>query len=857
MPRTKRTASGVLGGLLGLVGLSAVAGVLITATVTPAIAVTGNAASGAINMFDSLPDELQIDELMLPTKIYYTEAETGKAVEMARFYEQNRIPVTYDKIAPVLIDAILSSEDGRFFTHGGIDMVGTAKALVDNLRTGENRGASSISQQYVKNVQVQQCEMEAETEDARDQCYEQVIASKGNDGLTRKLQEMRYAISLEQKYSKETILLGYLNIANFGSVNYGIEAAARYNFNVTAARLTLGQAATLAGMVQSPNQYAIDNPDSETNGAANGYALTKERQVSVLYNMHKDGKITDAEYEQAVAEPIEPVIRPQKKGCAAATGMEYYCQMVRDTFLSDSSFGEDVAARQRLLNRGGLSIYTSMDNRLQGAADQAMTDIVPASITGMKLGSSGVNIETSTGRILSVTQNTHFTESSAPADQDPNAWSSQVFATDQKMGGSAVGFATGSTFKLFTLLQWLVEGKSVNDRLNAVWRGKDYNYVANCDGSQATGTSANFDDNRGYTGNILSFTRDSLNTGFLAMASKLNNVCDVARLAEKFGVVAGGEGQAMDTNGLFWILGSNSVSPVRMAGAYAAVANGGLYCPPRAIDKVTDASGAEYPITLPKCEQVVSKEVAATALYALEGVMEGYGGVSGTGQLGNPYDGTQLAGKTGTHEAMQTWLIETSSTVTSAAWVGNIEGDANMYDFGVNNLRYSLAREMQRAADIVYPAAPFPEPDQNLTRQTFVNVPSVVGMSIDAATEALRSAGLDVYVGPEVDGSQAKGLINEQDPGPGSVSTGTTVTINPSTGKQKEVQPTVPAVAGKSLDAGTRDLSNAGFTMLTSDCTVNANASSGGVITGTDPAAGSTASKSTVIRVSYEKPSCP
>ena len=159
MPDTKRTASGVFGGLLGLVGLSAAAGVLITATVTPAIAVSGAAATSAITMFDNLPSVLDIDKLMLPTTFYYTNPDTGEARRADVVLRPEPVPVKFDQVAPVMYDAILSSEDPRFYQHGGVDLIGTSRAVLQNLRGGgETQGGSSISQQYVKNVLIQRCE---------------------------------------------------------------------------------------------------------------------------------------------------------------------------------------------------------------------------------------------------------------------------------------------------------------------------------------------------------------------------------------------------------------------------------------------------------------------------------------------------------------------------------------------------------------------------------------------------------------------------------------------------------------------------------------------------------------------------
>ena len=232
MPDTKRTASGVLGGFAGLVGLSAVAGVLIAATITPGIALSGAAASSAITMFNNLPSVLDIDKLMLPTTIYYKHPDTGADTMLAKFYDQNRSPVDFDGVAPVMYDAILSSEDPRFYQHGGVDLIGTTRAVIQNAGGGQTQGGSSISQQYVKNVLIQRCERDAvaeyETdasgefvldengqkvvavtaEQALQNCWSDATTAKGNDGIQRKLQEMRYAIALEQKYSKNDILPG-------------------------------------------------------------------------------------------------------------------------------------------------------------------------------------------------------------------------------------------------------------------------------------------------------------------------------------------------------------------------------------------------------------------------------------------------------------------------------------------------------------------------------------------------------------------------------------------------------------------------------------------------------------------------
>ncbi|SFS16372.1 Membrane carboxypeptidase (penicillin-binding protein) [Microbacterium sp. cf046] len=899
MPDTKRTASGVFGGLLGLVGLSAAAGVLITATVTPAIALTGAAATSAITMFDNLPSVLDIDKLMLPTTLYAKNPDTGEDVELAQFYDQNRSPVDFDEVNPVMYDAILSSEDPRFYQHGGVDLIGTSRAIVQNVQGGgETQGGSSISQQYVKNILIQRCERDAATSEELLNCWTEATTAAGTEGIQRKLQEMRYAIALEQKYSKNDILLGYLNIANFGGQTYGIDAAARYYFGVAAKDLTLAQAATLAGIVQNPNTYRIDKPagsifDADGLGynkapdglvddvnpgqlaaldtllsdgtitqeqylaAADGYSATKGRQLYVLSRLLDDGKITQEQYTAAAIEPITPVITPATTGCAAAGGAAYFCQYVKNIIKSDPAFGATPEDRIRALQRGGLNVYTTMDYRIQVPADQAMHEWAPTSVEGMvdgntgKFGSSAISIEASTGRILAISQNTIFSEDATLAN-DPN-YSSLVYAADYKYGNST-GFPAGSTFKLFTLIDWLEKGHSVNEVLNGRVRVID-RMTNSCTGDWVNTTNdkiGNFGGGGGYTGTPMEFTAQSLNSGYFAMAEELD-LCDIQKVATKMGVMRGdGVPVTMDTQ--FSVIGSNNVAPMAMAGAYATVANNGIYCQPKAIDRVTDSDGNEITPPQTTCTQVLDPTVAATAAYALQGVMRS----GGTGSASNPDDGTPLIGKTGTHEEYQTWMVESSTKVATAVWVGNSIGEGDIFqryfnDVQMSQLRHQIAPRIQRAADAVYGGDQFPEADSNLTRQVLRDLPNVIGMTVDQATATLDQAGFNVTVGDPVDSAEAEGIVAAQNPGAGLVGGGTDVTINPSNGQGIAV----PDVAGKQLDKAISDLRGAGFgNVKPGTCTEDDDAGAQGKATGTSPGAGSVVNRNSAITVNYSRTKC-
>lgn len=856
MPQKNRTVRGVLGGLVGLVGLSAVAGLLVTASVTPVLAMTGVAGTSALTLFDQLPENLNPGTPMEQSSIYAT-APDGSTVELASFYEQNRIPVTYEQVSPVLYDAILSSEDKNFYSHGGVNIGATVKALVDNVRGTSSRGASTISQQYVKNVLIQECEQNVDTEsethfDDLQQCWKDATNASGSEGIERKLQEMRYAIQIEKDFSKNDILLGYLNIANFGGTVYGIEAAANYYFSTTAANLTVAQAATLAGIVQNPNTYRIDKPegtvpngeDGMANTADSGYSLTKDRRHYVLGRMLADGKITQAQYDEADASDIVPVLNPPTQGCASAGTSAYFCQYVKSIVLSDEAFGTTKQDRIDLLRRGGLKIYTTLDYRIQNPAAETMADIVPPNYDNKHFGAAGVSIEVGTGKIRSMTQNTLFTETPT----EDMAYTSLVFAGDRKNGNSD-GFQVGSTYKLFTLIDWLEKGHSVREVVNGrVQTNMRFSAESCDDGRQVANTKeiGNFGGGQGSTDTVLNFTKNSLNSGYFAMASKLD-LCDINKVADRMGVTLGTGEKITEENVPSNVIGSQAISPLAMANAYATVASGGTYCTPRAIERVVGPDGKDRPLPASSCTPgVISPEVAATAAYALQTVM----GPGGTGRQANPNDGTPLIGKTGTHDEWSTMMIESSTKVTTAVWAGRWEGQENIYRKShegrlLNEMRYPLARAAQAAANAAYGGDPFPPPDNNLTRQVMSSVPNVVGKSVEEATAILDGAGFSVAVGAAVDSDLAPGLVAAQDPS-GQAAGGATVTLTTSNGQGT----TVPAnLVGMSRAQATAALGGAGFTSIEFDNSCNPPTS---VVASTDPPPGTATSKATTVSVTCQ-----
>ncbi|VXB92862.1 Multimodular transpeptidase-transglycosylase [Microbacterium sp. 8M] len=880
MPQTKRTLTGVLSGLAGLVGLSVVAGVLVTAAVTPVFAVTGATAAQSIDLFEGLPSNLKVDRPMLPTTIYAKDAN-GTDQVMARFYDQNRVPVKYDQVAPVLYDALLASEDKNFYSHGGIDITGTLKAIVGNVTGSSTNGGSSISQQYVKNVLLQECEKgvplsDKKRDDKLQQCWLDAASAVGSKGIARKLQEIRYATAIEKQYSKQDILIGYLNLVNFGGTTYGIEAAAQRYFSVSASQLNAVQAATLVGMVQNPNAFRIDLPGGTydcdkdgnncKNSQADGYHDTLVRRNYVLSRMHTLGKITTAEYEEAKKQPITPVIKTPSSGCADAGDNAYFCKYVQATLESDSSLDSALGPqkdRADKLLRGGLNIYTTLSAPMQAAAVQAMHDYTTPTIEGMDFGAAAVNLDPKTGRILALAQNTVFNE----AQDAPPGQTGIVYAADQAHGGG-IGFSVGSTYKVFTLLDWLEKGHSLRESVDGNLRRMTFKCGDSTMPADA-GEIGNFQNQRGFTGTPMEFTKLSLNSGFLGMASKLD-LCDINDLAARMGVHLGTEykGKMLPVNNRenitdddgnilasapapFDVLGSKNIAPLDMAAVYAAIANNGTRCDPHAIDKITGPDGADIPLAPTTCTEVIKPEIAAGAAYALQGVMNG-----GTGSQANPYDGTPLIGKTGSHNNAQTMLMSSSTTSTTGVWVGQASGDVNINDFytqdiGVPNIRYPLSKAILSAADELFPGGSFPDPIQSQLKQSYTNLPNVVGMTVDQATQTLEGVGFSVSVGAPVQSNLPTDQVAQQDPGPGQVVTGSTITISPSNGQGA----TVPNVVGMTMGDAANALKTAGFQAVKGACTPG-NGDESGTVTATNPAAGTAAPKGSSVTLNYTTKNC-
>ncbi|WBM80226.1 penicillin-binding protein [Cryobacterium breve] len=664
--------------------MSAIAGVLVTAAVTPALALSGVAATDTINVFENLPDNLKIDQLSQKSNIYATRAD-GTATLLASFYDQNRVEVASDAINQFVKDAATSGEDPRFYEHGGVDLQGTVTGLVTTIASGTARGGSSITQQYVKNVLVQECEVLTDAK-KRSDCYDTATATTPD----RKLKEMRLAIGVEKKYGKDDILRSYLNITGFGGTVYGIESAAEYYFGATAATLTLPQAASLVAIVNNPVKFQLDQPDSATNGAANGYAANKDRRDYILGEMLKYGKINQADHDAAIAAPIEPSIHVPSTGCQTAGGSAYFCDLVVNTLQNNPVFGADDTTRMASFRRGGYNVYTTLDLDLQQAAEATVKANVPSTFPGWDVGGVAVSVGVGTGKVLAMAQNKDYSQD--PAVQATGAnYTGINYNTNIDQGGSS-GFQPGSMYKLFTLAEWLTEGHSLNERVDSRIKSNWGTFRDSC----AAGGTVSFpgynpkNDSSSETGSnysALESTINSINTGFIGMAKKLD-LCAIRKTAEAFDVTRA-DGAPLE-QGASAVLGTNEVAPLSMAVAFAGIANKGTTCSPIVIDHITGSDGTALPVPASDCHQSVDPTIAAGMATAMQQVMTRG---TATQSYGATSPKVPMIGKTGTTDGNKdTWMGGASSKVATVVGVMSVTGDKDQRTTYFNGQQAATAR---------------------------------------------------------------------------------------------------------------------------------------------------------------------
>ncbi|MFI9580297.1 transglycosylase domain-containing protein [Streptomyces sp. NPDC052236] len=614
-------------------GVSVLSGAVLAGIALPAAGALGLAAKGTVQGFDEIPANLKTPPLSQRTTIL-----DSKGGQIATVYSRDRTVVELKEISPYMQKAIVAIEDSRFYEHGAIDLKGVLRALNRNAQSGGvSQGASTLTQQYVKNVFVE------EAGDDPDK-----VAQATQQTLGRKIQELKYAIQVEEELGKQKILENYLNITFFGQQAYGVEAAAKRYFSKSAKDVTLEEAALLAGLVQSPSRY---DPVNDTQEAT-------KRRNTVLQRMADVQDITQAEADAAKAVPIKLKVTQPKNGCiTAASGAGFFCDYVREVFLSDPVFGKTKEDRAKVWNQGGLTIKTTLDPQAQKSAQESIkehvyeTDSVATAVTMVQPG---------TGKIMAMGQSRPYGFGKTETQIN--------YSVNLGMGGSNYGFPVGSTFKPFVAAAALEQGKPPTQMYPAPFKMPYPSTVPTCSGqpwvNKGNQTLENEDEKEVGPYALREAMELSVNTYFVQMIGEIG-MCPVVEMTNKLGVVQG-SGKKLPEEPSTLTLGSDGIAPLTMASAYATFANRGTYCTPTAIESIRTADRKNLKVPKSTCTKAMTERTADTINTLLSGVVD-----SGTGREAG-LQSRDNAGKTGTTDFRKNaWFVGYTPNLSGAVWVGS------------------------------------------------------------------------------------------------------------------------------------------------------------------------------------------
>ena len=327
--------------LLAFIVMSTVGGVLAAGFAVPFVGAASVVSKASLEFFEDLPDDFKVLE---PSQVSVLRSSDG--TEIAQFYAENRIVVPLADISQNVQNAVIAVEDQRFYQHKGVDPTGMLRALASNAAGADRQGASTLTQQYVRNVLVEAGIRSGDPTKIR---------AATETTTARKLREIKYALTLEKTLpdAKNQILEGYLNIAAFSPSTYGVEASAQHYFSHSAKDMTIPEAALLAGLTNAPGAYdPVAYPD-----------LAKDRMDWVLQKMLDNEFIDQAQYEQGLATQISDILHVtnQVGGCASAGSAAYFCDYVVGEIQNSELFGKTATERNQLLLRGGLQITTTLE----------------------------------------------------------------------------------------------------------------------------------------------------------------------------------------------------------------------------------------------------------------------------------------------------------------------------------------------------------------------------------------------------------------------------------------------------------------------------------------------------------------
>ncbi len=740
-----------MSGLGRLILGTLLAGVLVAGLLLPysiGIGLASNSVTNAIE--DAKSDPLDGD---VPLRTTFTDA-SGALI--ATIYDQNRVAVPLSSISDYLQVAVISMEDRRFYQHQGVDWRGTVRALLRNAQADSTaQGGSTLTQQYVKNyLYLVQAKTEAEKADA--------IASTP----IRKLREAKMALSLEQTHTKAEILERYLNLVAFGPSQYGAEAASQWYFGVSADKLTLAQAALLAGMVNNPPRY---NPLDE-----NHVQDARDRRDLVLDVMVAAGRLSKATAEETKQQDLGLNPHRVSSGCIPAVNSDtngFFCQYVLD-YLNTAGFDA------KTVGRSGWTVKTTLDPAVMASAKAAAVANADPTNDAVKRIANAVAVvsKDEPRRVLALAAN-------RPYGLDPTTGQ-----TVQRLTTTFAPLGAGSTFKIFTAAAAMEAGLGTNAVIDApaeytssLVPGKPFKnggvYPATLTLAQALATSPN--------------------TAFVALEDQVG-LQKVAEMAVRLGL----RGYSLDAGQVdpafanagtdyttqvvaqkiaSFTLGVSPVSPLELANVGATLASDGRWCPPTPVDTITDRNGKFVTWNKQPCEDAVPAELARTLSVAMQGDLAA-GGTANPAATAAGWSWT-AAGKTGTTQEYKSSAY-LGFTPEMSASVILWDSEPRPQSICSNPIRTCSTDEAMGGAGMYGGAVPAvtwmatmkplkqgqPDTFFRLASPAYIRgssstqVPSVVGKNVDDAKAQLTAAGFTVNLTAKQNAGTAVNIVVDQNP---------------------------------------------------------------------------------------------
>ena len=688
-----------------------------------------------------------IQDIKMPNMHISSEVYTADGKLIGKYYKENRSPVLFSEISPSVINALVATEDVRFFEHHGIDLHSLISSIISTAK-GDKRGASTITQQLAKNLY--------STRNQKSQGLIKYIP--GARTLFYKLKEWITAYELEKYYSKQDILTLYLNTVPFGNNTYGIKTAAKLYFSKEPNKLQIEESATLVGMLKATTTYnPIKNPDKALG-----------RRNVVLNQMHKYSYISPADLKRLSNLPLK--LKPLELNEASNGGS--YLRSAVAQYLEKWCKENDYD-----LYSDGLKIYTTIDSRLQKYAEEAVAEQMKILQTRFQNVWGNQNPwRTSDGVEIS-----DFPEKAAQRlpcyatlkAQYPTRTDSVKFYLNQpkKMkifswdGDKEVYFSTLDSIKYYAKI--LNTGMMTLDPFNGhikVWIGGiNHNYfkydhvnqakrqagsvfkpfvyltalqqgMSPCDTFIDKPVKIAFSDKgkmEYWEPNNASFNFSGQAMSLRwAMGKSINSI--TAQITEKVGwdhVVKsahlcgiGSNLKSVPSVGL----GPNDVSVFEMVKAYGTFLNTGLRTSPILVDRITDHDNNTIEQFTAKQERVITKEIAWLMLYMFRGGMEEPGGTSQALWAWDLWkNNNQIGGKTGTSsDYVDGWYMGITKDLVTGVWVGCDERSAHFKDSQTGEGSRTALPIFAKFMEKVYrdPATKitqgrFPKPDVDITRK--------------------------------------------------------------------------------------------------------------------------------------------